>query len=570
MKKFLSLMLVVLMLMSVMTITMSATQSKTQAPDWMITKIAADTADINGTYPSAAANSTGEIFEAFEIVNISGKTLNLYEYGLAYNGNSRTHANFEGTVTKFTPFKAGDYRDDTTTSWPNMPTNPDTCMVAPGEVVVIWNIYLEPKWESANWNGNASISDFRKHWNIPASVKVIAVDGNSEKKIGGTSENFGIRNQHCTSYAIAKIDGMVVNTTTFEDVISWSNLDFKDEISAVANQNHLAVFGYDATSSDVRRAKLLDYSNTVQLGVLTAAQKASFGSLLPSTGEDTTTPDTDAPETTPTPGATTGFDPILMLLGGEYDITASAAEGGMITPAGVTKVRYKKDAAYTITPNEGYAIADVLVDGESVGAVSTYTFEYVRKDHAITALFVKTAWESPYTDVAELDWFFEDVKYVTETGLMSGLPSDLFAPDLTANRAMIVTILWRMEGSPAAASAVDFFDVPAGEWYADAVQWAAANGIVLGSGDGTFNPDSSITREQLTAMLHRYAVYKGWDDGLALPMIPQRTCSVWAENDVNWADKAGLLDGIAVSLSDMTQAASRAEVAAMLRRLCER
>ncbi len=261
---------------------------------------------------------------------------------------------------------------------------------------------------------------------------------------------------------------------------------------------------------------------------------------------------------------------LLMLMNQRYDVTATATDGGAITPAGVTEVKYNQDITYTITPADGYTIADVIVDGESIGAVSVYTFDNVRKDHEIIAIFAEIPWENPYSDISVDDWFYEDVQFVDENGLMNGIvENELFAPELTATRAMIVTILWRLEGKLVVDSPVDFFDVPENEWYTDAINWASANGIVLGY-DGLFHPENPITREQLAAILHRYAAYKGIDNGVIFPMIPQYDTSEWAENDVIWADMNGLLAGIGSDMTDMTAEASRAEVAAMLRRFCER
>ena len=260
---------------------------------------------------------------------------------------------------------------------------------------------------------------------------------------------------------------------------------------------------------------------------------------------------------------------LMMLYNQQFDVTATATEGGAISPTGVTKVKYSKDITYSITPDDGYMIADVLVDGESVGTVDAYTFKRVKKDHVITAIFAKIPWQNPYSDVTAEDWFYEDVKFVSENNLMIGtVENEIFAPHLTATRAMVVTILWRMEGEPIAESSVDFFDVPADTWYSAAVSWASANGVVLGY-DGLFHPENPITREQLAAILHRYAAYKGMDNGVIFPMIPQYKYSEWAENDVIWADMNGLLDGIGNDMYDMTADASRAEVAAMLRRFCE-
>ena len=175
---------------------------------------------------------------------------------------------------------------------------------------------------------------------------------------------------------------------------------------------------------------------------------------------------------------------------------------------------------------------------------------------------------NPYSDVKPDDWFYEDVLYVTEKKLMNGnnVGGTLFDPDVVAVRAMIVTVLWRLEGSPSMTATVPFDDVPAGQWYTDAVNWASANGIVNGYGDGRFGPNDPITREQFMAILNRYAAYKGRTDSTALPMPAQYKYSDWAENNVIWAENNGLLNGLGVDISDMTVKASRAELAAYLHR----
>ena len=262
---------------------------------------------------------------------------------------------------------------------------------------------------------------------------------------------------------------------------------------------------------------------------------------------------------------------LMMLYNQQFDITATATDGGTITPAGVAKVKYDKNITYTITPDNGYMITDVIVDGKSIGTVSEYTFKRVKDDHTITAIFAEIPWENPYSDVSENDWFYEDVAFVSENNLMIGIvENEIFAPDMTATRAMIVTILWRLEGEPVVNYLMQFEDVVQDEWYSEAVRWAAANGIVLGYDDGLFRPEKAITREQLAAILHRYAAYKGMDNGVIFPMIPQYNYSLWAENDILWADMVGLTEDIGADLYDMTAYANRAEIAAYLRRFRER
>lgn len=261
---------------------------------------------------------------------------------------------------------------------------------------------------------------------------------------------------------------------------------------------------------------------------------------------------------------------LMMLYNQQFAVSASATEGGAITPVGFSKVKYDKNITYTITPDEGYAIADVLVNGESVGAVSEYTIKRIKKDQTIHAIFVKTAWENPYTDVSENAWYYEDVEFVSENNLMIGTGDNKFSPSAIVNRAMLVTVLWRLEGSPVVDSPVDFYDVPADEWYTAAVNWASANGIVKGYGDDTFGPLNDLTHEQIMAILNRYAVYKKWSENVSGNADDFYTNSEWAENNVLWADLNGMFDGIGSDISDLTEGADRAELAAYLRRFCER
>lgn len=278
----------------------------------------------------------------------------------------------------------------------------------------------------------------------------------------------------------------------------------------------------------------------------------------------------------PEPDPAPGFDydawywALMMLYNQQFDVSASATEGGTITPAGISKVKYDKNITYTITPDEGYAISDVLVNGESVGAVSEYTIKRIKKDQTIHAIFVKTAWENPYTDVSSEAWYYKAVEFVSENGLMIGTGDNKFSPSAIVNRAMLVTVLWRLEGSPVVDSPVDFYDVPADEWYTAAVNWAAANGIINGYGDGIFGAMNDLTHEQIMAILNRYAVYKNWSENVSGNADDSYTNSEWAENNVLWADLHGMFDGIGSDISDLTEGADRAELAAYLRRFCER
>ena len=178
-------------------------------------------------------------------------------------------------------------------------------------------------------------------------------------------------------------------------------------------------------------------------------------------------------------------------------------------------------------------------------------------------------WQNPFSDINKSDWFYEDVKYMSEKGIMIGTDDTTFAPDATLTRAMLVTVLWRLEGEPVVNYIMPFDDVESEQWYTEAVRWAAAERIVKGYGNGAFGTNDAVTREQIMAILHRYAARKELDFGMIFPMIPQYEYSIWAENDLIWADIAGLTDGIGVDIFDMTKDASRAEIAAYLKRFCE-
>lgn len=175
----------------------------------------------------------------------------------------------------------------------------------------------------------------------------------------------------------------------------------------------------------------------------------------------------------------------------------------------------------------------------------------------------------PFTDVAKQNWFYDDVLYVYENGLMNGTSSTTFAPDQKTTRAMIVTILWRLEGSPAAKEAAEFQDVSAGAYYAEAVAWAAENGIVNGFGDGRFAPDDAITREQLAAILYRYSRYCGQSTAATASLdsfSDVASVSGYAREALVWAYEAGIVRGTSDNRINPIGFATRAEAAAMLHR----
>ncbi len=177
----------------------------------------------------------------------------------------------------------------------------------------------------------------------------------------------------------------------------------------------------------------------------------------------------------------------------------------------------------------------------------------------------------PFTDVSTSDWFYSDVMFVYENGLFSGTDSRSFSPNASMTRAMLVTVLYRLEGEPAGTGSSSFSDVRSGSYYEKAVAWAAANGIVTGTGSTSFSPDAKVTREQLAAILYRYAQYKKLDTdaGAKLDSFSDAgNVSGYASEALSWAVSEGLINGASGRLMPKGDA-TRAQVAAILHRFVE-
>ena len=190
-----------------------------------------------------------------------------------------------------------------------------------------------------------------------------------------------------------------------------------------------------------------------------------------------------------------------------YTIKATAGTGGSISPSGSISVREGRDQTFTITPDKGYAVANVKIDGKSIGAVKSYTFENVRRTHTIEVIFMK-ANGNPQTgvfvDVATGSYYEDAVDWAVENGITKGTDDTHFSPDGICTRAQAVTFLWRAAGSPKPkTNTMPFTDVNAGSYYYDAVLWAVENGITEGTSDTTFSPNATCTRAQIVAFLWR-------------------------------------------------------------------
>ncbi len=302
------------------------------------------------------------------------------------------------------------------------------------------------------------------------------------------------------------------------------------------------------------------------------------------------TPKASTPTPTPTPSQTptTSGEEVT------YVITASVEGHGKISPSGETNVKEGSRQKYTITPDKGYQVRIVLVDGESVGQVTSYTFKNVDEKHTIVAKFEKEEEsgeqekapeekkEEPikkisekYHDVDENEWYVSAVKYATEHNLMNGVSETEFAPRKQMTRGMLVTVLYRASNSTG-KDLPSFVDVEKDQYYANPIAWAAQNGIVNGIGENQFGPNHNITREQIVTILYRYAK---WKDSSIQDMegvmglagyVDYMEISDFATNAFRWAIHEGIINGKSDGNLAPKDLATRAEVATMLMRFLEK
>lgn len=264
-----------------------------------------------------------------------------------------------------------------------------------------------------------------------------------------------------------------------------------------------------------------------------------------------------------------------------YGITVSTAENGTVKSSNSSAA---KDATVTITvtPGEGYVLDTLTVTDKDNNTVALtkvsdtqYTFKMPASAVTVKATFKKDEGTQPaalpFNDVSESEWFYEAVKYVYDKGMMNGVSDTAFAPYSNLTRGMIAQVLYNLEGKPAVSGSA-YTDVVADQWYNDAVNWAAQKGIVTGYGDGTFGPMDNITREQMAAILYRYAQYKGYDvsaKGDLTAFTDGNTVSNWAKDAMSWAVGTALFNGKGDGILDPTTTATRAEVAKILMTYCE-
>ena len=248
-----------------------------------------------------------------------------------------------------------------------------------------------------------------------------------------------------------------------------------------------------------------------------------------------------------------------------YTIKATAGAGGSISPSGNVSVREGRDQTFTITPDKGYAVANVKIDGKSIGAVKSYTFENVRRTHTIEVIFMK-ANGNPQTgvfvDVATGSYYEDAVDWAVENGITKGTDDTHFSPDGICTRAQAVTFLWRTAGSPASkTSAMPFTDVPVGSYYYDAVLWAVENGITKGTSETRFSPDDTCTRAQIVAFLWRSE--KSPAAGSRNPFADVKSTAYYADA-VLWAVKEDITKGTTNTTFSPDADCTRAQIVTFL------
>lgn len=260
--------------------------------------------------------------------------------------------------------------------------------------------------------------------------------------------------------------------------------------------------------------------------------------------------------------------------GGSSGSSSSNRPDASVTGEGGS-VSASSNGTVTITPDEGYQIASITVNGEEVTIPSNGVLTGLDQNDEVIVTFEpipQGTTEEPFDDVSDSAWYADAVQYVYENGIMNGVTVTEFGPNMTTNRAMIVTMLYRLEGEPAAETA-GFTDVATGVYYADAVAWAQANNIVNGITETTFAPSNNISREQLATILYRYAQYKGYDVSVGGMSLNEYTdasqISAYATTAMQWANENGLVTGVTSTTLEPQGSATRAQVATILMRFVE-
>lgn len=295
-------------------------------------------------------------------------------------------------------------------------------------------------------------------------------------------------------FAEQSLDGIAVGQTKHFDI----------PVNAPAKA--FESFGYVSCTADILKGGELETFTTVDIAPTRPVSVSWNGGELP--------------------------DAIVLKSGESMDVSVStvpAAANVVLVSSDPTVVSVEDGKLVALAPGSAEITGILLPSGETFGPVP-----------------VVVTPDNPFVDVKENNWFYNAVMEAYYKGLMVGVTDDTFDPNGTMSRAMLVSVLHRMQGSPAPEGTVSFADVKAGKWYTNAVLWAAENGIVSGIGEGKFAPNDPITREQFAAIICRYAAWAGFDTTRRAELAvftDARNISSWAVEDVRWAVAEGLISG---------------------------
>ena len=370
--------------------------------------------------------------------------------------------------------------------------------------------------------------------------------GENSKKIATFTNPDGFSTFTITTEQTAEATLNGVNYTSFQDAVNAANNG--DVITALKDNLSATMSGSSRTITVKSSTGTFYVSVNGETKTADANTGVTFTYTRPSSGGSISTPTT-------------------------YAVNVNAATNGAVA---ADKKTASKGTTVTVTasPSKGYVVDAVKVvdkDGKDVAVTEKdgkYVFTMPASAVTVTGSFkaeTPAPVALPFTDVKSGNWFYDAVKYAYAQGLMTGTSATTFAPNGTMNRAMIVTVLYRLEKSPAVTGASKFTDVPAGQWYSDAVAWAAANKIVNGYDETTFGPMNAVTREQMAAILFRYEQVKGLENVTLeenLNRFPdQNKISAYAIPALQWAVGQKIINGNADGTLDPTGTATRAQVA---------
>ena len=471
--------------------------------------------------------------------------------------------------------------------------------------------YLAQNWSNITFEGLT----FTAKVDIASSLEKTAIDGVSFENCNFDINNMASGNQALRYYNELdneKVSGLTVDNCTFTNCfqgiytqkiknITVTNSTFDTTAhNAIAIQsgnnaaNHGDVVITNNTFTNIGD-RIIRFNNVAEGTNITITDNTATNS-----GDDTgeVIKATSIAEGVPTTIYSNNWGPNTTVGNDEFQDTAAPSSGGSSSYTITTKdtdngsisvspsrASSGRTVTITVEPDDGYALDELNVTdskGEKVELTKVsdtkYTFTMPRSRVTIEATFVEinhadVCPSADYTDVDIDAWYHTAIDYAIENSLMNGIGNNLFAPDSNLSRAMLVQVLWNLEGNPDASTITEYSDVASDAWYYNAVQWATAENIVGGYGNGIYGPEDDITREQMALMLYRYAQYKGYDTTQSGADTQDFTdyadISDWALEGMTWAVNAGLLNGKGNGILDPTGNATRAEVAQILMNFCE-